>query len=137
MTPGGGPTEGDGRPVRGRARIGLGVLALLAVGYLAFGPHAPKDNTLRIHLGARAPAVTALELRYRDGDEEVRATELRFSPGHAPRVLSQEVRLPPKEYVLEIGIVSDGTKNTVEKRVRLEGSTTQVELPDPARRDAP
>lgn len=106
--------------------------ALLAFGILValyFGQKAPREQHVRVVLGAAAPDVTAVELQYvnRDGDL-ARETRLIYPPGGAPRVVAHEPRLPDGEYRLQIDVDAHGGRRTVQRQVTLGGGSTQVDV---------
>jgi hypothetical protein len=114
------------------SRSRRGAIVVLAAGvalaaWVALGPNAPKDNTVRLVLGDKSAEVTELDLRYSDGDEVVRDATLRYPEG-APRVVSHEVRIKTGEYRLEVVAKSKSGPKTLDRRLRLEGGTTQVDL---------
>jgi len=98
--------------------------------YFFLAPRFPKDQSVNVVLGDRAPSVTEVTMRYaseRDGDLR-RDVTFRFDKGKAPRVIHHEARLPDGDYVVTIEMRADEV-STKERRVRLEGgSTTQIEV---------
>lgn len=108
--------------------------AVGAGAYFLLSPRFPKDQSVNVVLGDRAPSVTELTMRYSsDKDAELRRdVSFHFDKGKAPRVVHHEARLPDGDYVVSIemrGVAGgEGDVWTKERRVHLEGgSTTQIE----------
>jgi hypothetical protein len=127
----------------------LAPLALLVPAVAAgatLKPHWPKDQSVRYDLGAAAPRVAELDVRwapYGDAigvksakgppaggaDEDwARAATFRFGPGQAPRVVSHAPRLADGDYAVEIELQAGGRTATVHRRVTLAGGVTTVDL---------
>ena len=110
--------------------------ALLLFGALGVGayyflaPRFPKDQSVNVVLGDRAPAITDVTMRYaseKDADLR-RDVSFHFDKGKAPRVVHHEARLPDGDYLVSIEMRGQDDVRTKERRVRLEGgSTTQIE----------
>jgi hypothetical protein len=133
-----------------RRRLGLLVVAGLAVAVAStLLPHWPKDNVVHVVLGAAAPLVKDVRLRFAptsgvgaDGakahpgtflgaEDWTREVEFRFAEGSAPRVLTHEVRVADGDYVVEIEILKTAPPiTTLQRRVRLEGGTTTIDVSD-------
>jgi hypothetical protein len=104
--------------------------AVGAAAYFILSPRFPKDQSVNVVLGDRAPVVTEVTMRYasdRDADLR-REVSFHYDKGKAPRVVHHEARLPDGDYVVTIEMRGDEVL-TKERRVRLEGgSTTQIEV---------
>jgi hypothetical protein len=102
--------------------------------YFFLAPRFPKDQSVNVVLGDRAPQVTEVTMRYasqKDADLR-RDVSFHFDKGKAPRVVHHEARLPDGDYLVTIEMrgAANGEDDvwTKERRVRLEGgSTTQIE----------
>ena len=121
--------------------------ALLLVGavgagaYFFLSPRFPKDQSVNVVLGDRAPQITEVTMRYTSEDADSRRdVSFHFEKGKAPRVVHHEARLPDGDYVVTIemrGVAGSAKRDgangeqdvwTKERRVRLEsGSTVQLE----------
>ena len=107
----------------------LGVLAagLLVAGY--FGAKTPRDQHVKLVLGASSDQVTGLEIQYISADGDLaRAARMAFEPGGPPRVVSHEPHLADGDYGLRIEIDTREGRRSTERRVTLGGGTTQVDL---------
>lgn len=108
---------------------------LLAGGLLValyFGTKAPRDQHVRLVLGERSSAVTGVALQYVvDGagaaDEVAREARLAFPEG-APRVVSHDPSLADGDYRLRIDLETRQGRRSAERRVRLGGGSTQIDL---------
>ena len=103
--------------------------ALGAGAYFFLSPRFPKDQSVNVVLGDRAPSVTELTMRYASDKEPDlrRDVSFHFDQGKAPRVVHHEARLPDGDYVVSVEVHGEHTF-TKERRVHLEsGSTTQIE----------
>jgi hypothetical protein len=103
--------------------------AVGAGAYFFLSPRFPKDQSVNVVLGDRAPSITEVTMRYTsDKDADLkRDVSFHFDKGKAPRVVHHEARLPDGDYVVTIEMRGDDVW-TKERRVRLEGgSTTQIE----------
>lgn len=96
---------------------------------LYFGSKAPRDQHLRLVLGDRASDVTGVALQYvPDPGEEV-AREARMSfPEGAPRVVPHDPALTDGDYRVRIELDTRQGRRSVERRVRLGGGSTQIDL---------
>jgi hypothetical protein len=105
--------------------------ALGAGAYFFLSPRFPKDQSVNVVLGDRAPSVTELTMRYASDKEPDlrRDVSFHFDQGKAPRVVHHEARLPDGDYLVTIETRANGDDVwTKERRVRLEGgSTIQIE----------
>ena len=105
---------------------------MIAVGALTaayFAGKAPRDQHLKLVLGASSEQVTGLEIQYVAGDGDVaRAARMAFEPGGAPRVVSHEPQLADGDYRLQIDVDTREGRRSTERRVTLGGGTTQVDL---------
>jgi hypothetical protein len=107
----------------------------LGVGaYFVLAPKFPKDQSVNVVLGDAAPSVTEVSMHYAsDQDAELaRDVTLRFDKGKAPRVVHHEARLPDGDYRVAIEVRSDHVW-TKERRVRLEGGSTSIDVAEAAR----
>jgi len=109
------------------------LLVLGAVGaaaYFFLAPRFPKDQSVNVVLGDSAPTVTAVELHYASASNEdlSRDVALHFDRGKAPRVVHHEARLPDGEYVVAIEVRSDHGTWKDERRVRLQGGSTSIDV---------
>ena len=98
--------------------------------YFFLSPRFPKDQSVNVVLGDRAPQVTEVTMRYASDKEAVlrRDVSFHYDKGKAPRVVHHEARLPDGDYVVTIETRGDDVL-TKERRVHLEGgSTTQIEV---------
>ncbi len=108
-------------------------LVLLAGGLglaVYFGAKAPREQHVRIVLGDRAARVTAVDLQYTVDNAEaemVREARLAFPEG-APRVVSHDPNLADGDYRLRIDLDTREGRRSVERRVRLGGGSTQLDL---------
>ena len=144
----------------------LAFLAMLAAGaalYFTLAPRWPKDQTLHVVLGDAAPRVTEVGLRYgnagtnaarehddpdrrgHEGDtppaeDWTREVTFRYALRSAPRVITHAARLPDGDYLVEIDLTTPTERTTVQRRIRLSGGVTSIDvaesLPVPASRDA-
>jgi hypothetical protein len=129
-------------------RRGLVLLfAAVAAGSLfVFGPPIPRDQTVEVVLGAAAPKIAQIQLRYgprragstaNDMDRDwTREVTFRYGQGvNAPRVVHHEPRLPDGDYVVEMDIAmrnqddagdqgSDKVRVTRNVRLAAGGSTS-------------
>ena len=144
----------------------LAFLVMLAAGaalYFTLAPRWPKDQTLHVVLGAAAPRVTEVGLRYgnaganaargRDdpdrgahqgdappAEDWTREVTFRYALMSAPRVITHAARLPDGDYLVEIDLTTPTERTTVQRRIRLAGGVTAIDvaesLPVPASRGA-
>jgi hypothetical protein len=100
------------------------------------GKHGPKDQTVHYVLGSAAARVEEVDASWIPGDkhgesqESLRDVSFRYAPGHAPRVVTHEPRLPDGDYTVKIEIVAESRRNVVERHVRLSGGATSIDLED-------
>ncbi len=124
--------EPEKEPVRKRAakrRLPFFVLAGGALLAAYIGSRSPRDQHVKLVLGAGADRVTGLEVQYVAADGDVaRATRMAFEAGKAPRIVSHEPQLTDGEYSLRIDLDTREGRRSVERRVTLGGGTTQVDL---------
>ncbi|MBS2017952.1 MAG: hypothetical protein JST00_34065 [Deltaproteobacteria bacterium] len=110
-------------------------LVLLGAGLvvaLYFGAKAPRDQHVRLVLGDRAPDVTGVSLQYvpeahEGADDVAREARLAFPEG-APRVVPHDPALADGEYRVRIDLDTRQGRRSVERRVRLGGGSTQIDL---------
>lgn len=119
------PKRGIPRPLK---------LVLLAGGLLVafyFGGKAPRDQHVRVVLGAHAPDVTGVALQYvadgPGGDDVAREARMTFPDG-APRVVPHDPALADGDYRVRIDLDTRQGRRSVERRVRLGGGSTQIDL---------
>jgi hypothetical protein len=110
-----------------------------------FARQWPKDQTVHYILGDGAPAIEEIDARWAEnggpsgGDEWTREATFRYAPGHAPRIVTHEPRLPDGDYTVEIAIVASGRPEgtgtgkvrreaLVRRRVALSGGVTSIDL---------
>ncbi len=119
------------RPVRQRKLLPFLVLGSGALIAAYLSSKSPRDQHLRLVLGAtaRAAEVTGLEIQYlaEDGDL-ARDARMTFAAGEAPRVVSHEPQLADGDYRLRIDLDTREGRRSVERRVTLGGGTTQVDV---------
>lgn len=119
-------------PPRGRIPRPL-KFVLLGVGLLValyFGSKAPREQHVKVVLGERSAAVTAVGLQYvgeGGGDDVAREARLAFPEG-APRVVSHDPSLADGDYRLRIDLDTRQGRRSAERRVRLGGGSTQIDL---------
>jgi hypothetical protein len=119
-----------------RLRLLFFVAAAVAL-YAALGRTWPKDQLVHVVLGASAPRVTELDVRYaprgaggKGAEDWTREATFRFSEGNAPRVVTHEPRLADGEYDVEIDIQTPSQRSTIERHVTLQGGTTSIDVAD-------
>ncbi|HEY2517877.1 MAG TPA: hypothetical protein VGI39_43705 [Polyangiaceae bacterium] len=129
-----------------RRRIAL--LVLLGAGlaaYFTLLPQLPRENVLHIVLGAAAPQVVEIRLRYapaaKNGpiaEDWTREVSFRFPEGAAPRVVTHEPRVADGDYVVEIEILKAARPSpsslTLQRKARLVGGTTTIDVSEAAAR---
>jgi hypothetical protein len=124
------PDEGEARAASGRRRFFP--LVLLAGGValtLHLSSKAPHEQHVRLALGDTARDVTSIEVVYvTDDGDVVRTTRLAFDEGKAPRIVALDPELANGDYALRVEIGARGGRRAVERRVKLGGGTTSVDL---------
>ncbi len=111
--------------------VGLG-----AAVYFSLAPRWPTDQHLRLVLGDAPSHVDEVTLRSaksepRAGEDWLREVTFHSAKGDAPRIVSYEPRLASGDYLVEIEIRTDDARVvTRDRRVRLGGGTTSIELPE-------
>ena len=120
-------------------RRALLLLPLLAglVAFHVLGSKTPRDQTVEVVLGASAPLVEDLELRYGEPGapdaERDRVVSFHFARGSAPRVVHHEPRLPDGTCELTAQLSAAGQSTTVRRKIELHaGGSTSVDLSEPA-----
>lgn len=135
-TPGAG--DGDGAaPEPGRsplaARLGRRPVLFAAAGVALLAayarPKVPRDQRLRVLLGARARGARSLRIAWSTDGDPLREATLAF-PGGAPDIVTHEVRLPDGEYDVEVEIDTQEGRSAARKRVTLSGATATLDLRD-------
>jgi hypothetical protein len=124
---------GDALPPKAtRPRRRLLPFAVLAAGGLVaayLASRSPRDQHVKLVLGAGADQVTGLEVQYvADDGDTARDVRMAFPAGQAPRVVSHEPKLADGDYSLRIALDTREGRRAVERRVTLGGGTTQVDL---------
>ena len=97
--------------------------------------HWPKEQTVHYVLGDGAPRVEEVDARWatgRSSEDWTREATFRYAPGQAPRIVTQEPRLPDGDYTVEIEIAAaDAARNVVRRNVTLTGGgSTSIDLAD-------
>jgi hypothetical protein len=99
---------------------------LLAAYLLGTGP---REQHVRLVLGAAAPTVTAVSVQYSTpAGEALRDVRLTFPEGAAPRIVALDPRLPNGEVRLRIDVDTREGRRTTERQVTLGGGSTSVNL---------
>jgi hypothetical protein len=90
----------------------------------------PREQTIHYVLGDAAPRVEEVAARWAaDSTEDwMRQTTFHYAAGKAPRIVTQEPRLPDGDYTVEIEIASASDRSTVRRHVTLSGGATSIEL---------
>jgi hypothetical protein len=122
--------------VKRRALLLLPLLAGL-VAFHVLGSQTPRDQTVELVLGASAPLVEDVELRYAapgaPDAERDRVASFHFARGSAPRVVHHEPRLPDGPCELTVELSSGGQSTSVRRTLELRaGGSTSVDLSEPA-----
>jgi hypothetical protein len=110
-------------------------LGVGAVVYLSLAHQWPTDQHLRLVLGdvsARVEEVTLRCARSEPGssDDWLREVTFHYAKGGAPRIVSYEPRLTDGDYLVQIETRTDDVRVlTYDRRVRLAGGTTSIDLP--------
>ncbi len=115
--------------LRGRAGRGVLLLGALAAA-LSLGRSWPHDQTVHFVLGDAAPRVEELEACWTEtgSDECSREVTYRFARGTAPRVVTDPLRAADGDYAVQIAVVADGARASVQRRVTLGGGVTSIDL---------
>ncbi|HRG96126.1 MAG TPA: hypothetical protein PLR99_07760, partial [Polyangiaceae bacterium] len=92
-------------------------------------PKVPRDQRLRVLLGARARGARSLRIAWSTDGDPLREATLAF-PGGAPDIVTHEVRLPDGEYDVEVEIDTQEGRSAARKRVTLSGATATLDLRD-------
>jgi hypothetical protein len=115
------------------------VLVAVVALYFTFASRWPKENVVHVVLGAAAPQVTELDLRYapatKNGpmvEDWTREAKFSFPDGSAPRVVTHEPRIADGDYVVEIEILKASHAIVrSQRRVSLAGGTTSIDVSEP------
>ncbi|HEY1956656.1 MAG TPA: hypothetical protein VGH28_13645 [Polyangiaceae bacterium] len=101
-----------------------------AAAYFFLAPRFPKDQSVNFVLGDSARDVTDVTVRYAStaSDDVSRDVAMHFDRGRAPRVVHHEARLPDGEYLVDIDVRSARGAWTTERRVKLEGGSTNIDV---------
>lgn len=118
------------------AKIGFLVFGLGVAAYL--GLTGPREQHVNLVLGDGAPEVSRVDVQYVDEEGDV-AREARFAypAGAAPRIVSHEPHLPDGAYRLRVDLGTRERRVSVERSVTLGGGSTQVDLSQALRSQAP
>ncbi len=125
-----------------RRRLGALIVAAAALTlYFALQTRWPKDQVIHVVLGASAPRVTELSVRYaphapkeptsergRMDEDWTREATFRFPEGSAPRVVTHEARLADGDYDVQIDLQTPSQRSTIDRRVTLAGGTTSIDI---------
>jgi hypothetical protein len=113
--------------------VGLGALI-----YFSLAAKWPTEQRLHLALGDRALRVVEVRVRCggttadgnrAKGDDWAAEVMFHYAKGQAPRIVSYEPRLANGEYLVEIEVTTDeGRVLTTDRRVRLLGGTTSIDL---------
>lgn len=110
------------RPVFLFAAAGLVLFALA-------GPKVPRDQRLRVPLGAMRPTVREAHFSWSSpSGEALREATFSFPIGGAPEALIHELRLPDGDYDVEVEIVLLEGRTVSRKRVTVSGATTTLDV---------
>ena len=121
------------RPLTRFVFLAFGLLVAL---YL--GTQGPKEQHVRVVLGAAAPDVTTVGLQYVSKDGDVaREAHFAYGKGAAPRVVAHEPQLPNGEYRLQIDLDTIDGRRAIQRQVTLGGGSTQVDVSSALTRDKP
>jgi len=97
--------------------------------YAMFGPKVPRDQRLRVPLGAARPNVREARISWSTtGGEPLREAAFSFRPGEAPEALTHELRLPDGDYEVDVEIVLMEGRMASRKRVTVSGATTTLDV---------
>ncbi len=104
-------------------------------------PHWPKDQAIRYDLGAAAPRIEELDVRWtpagaahpgaaseRDDSDTARDVSFRYAPGRAPATVTHTPRLPDGDYDVDVELRSGAHVAQVHRKVTLQGGTTTLDL---------
>lgn len=117
------------RPDRRKRLFGFAFLGGGLALALYLGTKAPREQHVRLVLGARAPEITAVDVRYvTDDGEEARAARFTFAEGAAPRILGHDPDLADGDYLVQVSLDARTGRRSLERRVTLGGGSTQVDL---------
>lgn len=127
-------TEGEPRERATAAprRRRLASLAVLAAGGLVaayLASQGPREQHVRVVLGSAAPEVTEVGMQYiAEGGELAREAQFAYAHGAAPRIVAHHPKLPNGEYRLHIDVDARGGRRAIQRRVTLEGGSTQIDV---------
>ena len=91
----------------------------------------PKDQSIHYVFGDAAPHVLGIDARWSEGvasNDWIREEAFHFEAGKAPRMVTQELRLPDGDYTVQIDLKGDKGDTVVRKHVTLSGGSTQIDL---------
>jgi hypothetical protein len=119
-------------PNRRRRLLPLVFVGAGAAVYFSLSPKCPTEQSLRLMLGEQAPHVEEVRVRCGEGSDWAREVTFYYAKGQAPRIVSYEPRLANGEYLVEIDVKTDDARvQTADRRVRLEGGSTSIDLSRP------
>ncbi len=115
------------------------ILVAVAAVFFTLSSRWPKDNVVHVVLGAGAPEVSQVTIRYArsgeggkaSGDEDwTRGATFSFPDGSAPRIVTHEPRLADGDYAVEIEILktSHAIVRVERPRVSFTGGTTSIDV---------
>lgn len=116
-------------PTRNKRLLPL-LFVIAGVGLALFlGSKAPKEQHLRLSLGAHAAEVTGVEVTVLDSSGDVvRATRVPYEAGKAPRMVALDPSVPNGDYLVRLEIATRSGLRVTERRLSLSGGTTSVDL---------
>jgi len=130
---------------RGRAARGVLVVGGAALA-CSLARQSPRDETVHVVLGNAAPRVEEVRVRWgQAGSEgrggapapgpdatwsrELREARFQFDRGRAPRVVTEQIRIPRGEYVVEVEVERGAVPpELVRRRVSVDGSTVTIDV---------
>lgn len=118
---------------RARRVFPLLLLALGLAGWTFLSPRAPRDQSVDVVLGRRAPDVEDVTVRYSASADKDAARQVAFhwARGAAPAVVHHAPRLPDGDYAVDIELSGAGGLASVRRNVTLrEGTSTQIHAED-------
>jgi hypothetical protein len=111
-------------------RFGLPIGALVLVAFLT--PRWPKPQRVRVILAEASAHVREVDERWRGGDdpsdEWMQTVSFLYPHGEAPRVVQYAPLLRDGQYVVEVELVTDTGRETIERQVSLNGDTASIDL---------
>lgn len=118
------PLAGSRRPI-----FFVAAAALLLFAFA--GPKLPREQRLRVPLGANRPNVLEAHISWSTtSGEPLREATFAFPKGSAPEALIHELRLPDDTYDVDVEIVMLEGRTVSRKRVTVSGATTTLDVSD-------